>query len=144
LLPPVIETFAFTEGDNMGCDPAGVAMAALAVAAAVIPDAVQLRMKPKSDGWKESARLWAMVVGNVSAKKTPVLNRTTRPIKKIDADMYRMYVTQLETYEDQLDEQKKSKTKRPKSAAATEAAAAACAAGGYDHRSSTRGFCSQS
>jgi hypothetical protein len=61
LLPPIIEEFAFTEGANMGCDPAGLAMSALTVCAAAIPDGVQLLMKMNSDQWKESARIWTAV-----------------------------------------------------------------------------------
>jgi Protein of unknown function (DUF3987)/Bifunctional DNA primase/polymerase, N-terminal len=112
ILPSLIENFAFTEGENMVCDPAGLALAALTVAASVIPDTIQLRMKPKTNAWKESARLWTMLVADVSGKKTPILNRATWPIKLIDSQLYREYAAELEAFEIALEtyeRQKKSK-----------------------------------
>ncbi|QHP69420.1 DUF3987 domain-containing protein [Bradyrhizobium sp. LCT2] len=113
LLPSLIETFAFTESENMGCDPAGLAMGALVSCAAAIPDYVQLQMKPGSDSWAESARLWATLVGNVSAKKTPVLNRVTWPIKQIDSKLYRQYAAELERYEEQEKAKEKDSQEKP-------------------------------
>jgi hypothetical protein len=69
LLPPVIEQFAFAQGDVMGADPAGLAMAALAVCAAILPDRIKLKVK-RHGGWTEAARLWVGLVGEPSTKKT--------------------------------------------------------------------------
>lgn len=62
LLPPVIECFARTHGETMGVDPAGLAMAALAVCAAAITDDIKVQVK-RHDNWRESARLWVGLVG---------------------------------------------------------------------------------
>ena len=70
LLPSVIEDFAFEQGTAMGADPAGLAVAALAVCAAAVPDSVQLRVK-RYGGWYEATRLWVGLVGDPSTKKTP-------------------------------------------------------------------------
>jgi Protein of unknown function (DUF3987)/RepB DNA-primase from phage plasmid/Primase C terminal 2 (PriCT-2) len=99
LLPPSIEEFAFTEGLNMGCDPAGLAMAALTVSAAATPDYIKLQVKQGSDSWLESARLWATLVGNVSSKKTPILNRAVSPLYNIEAEAYREFVKAMQRYE---------------------------------------------
>jgi hypothetical protein len=98
LLPPLIEQFAFTEGLNMGCDPAGLAMAALTVCAAAIPDGVQLRMKKNSDQWKESARIWVALVAPPSGKKTPIINNAAYPLKKIDQELYIQFLADLQAY----------------------------------------------
>lgn len=58
LLPDVIEQFATIKGRHMGCDPAGLAMTALAVCAAAIPDGIKVQMLRYDKGWCEAARLW--------------------------------------------------------------------------------------
>jgi hypothetical protein len=98
LLPPIIEEFAFTEGANMGCDPAGLAMSALAVCAAAIPDGVQLLIKMNSDGWRESARIWVALVAPPSGKKTPIINKAAWPLKKIDEQLYIQFLADIQAY----------------------------------------------
>jgi len=73
LLPAVIEQFAIEQGEVMGVDPGGLAVAALTVCAAAIPDSIELQVKKHDRGWTESARLWAALVGMPSTKKTPTL-----------------------------------------------------------------------
>src|SRR5262249_1876984 len=58
LLPPVIEQFAFEESALMGADPAGLALGALAVCAAALPDHTRIQVKRHDPHWLESARLW--------------------------------------------------------------------------------------
>jgi hypothetical protein len=88
LLPQVIEDFAFKQSELMGCDPAGLAMAALAVCAAAIPDNQKIQVK-KHGRWKESARVWVGLAGPVSAKKSPIMREATVPLNNIDAKMSR-------------------------------------------------------
>jgi len=90
VLPPVIEDFAFEQGSTMGADPAGLAVAALAVCAAILPDHVQLKVKQHS-GWTEAARLWVGLVGDPSTKKSPIIRRVVRPIVRIDAALWHAY-----------------------------------------------------
>ena len=84
LLPEVIEKFAVVQGELMGADPAGLAMAALTVCAAAIPDSIELQVKQHDLGWRESTRLWTGLVGEVSAIKSPILKEATRTIVRID------------------------------------------------------------
>lgn len=84
LLPPVIETFARERAEQMGVDPGGIAMAALAVCAAAIPDTVKLQVKEHDPDWLESARLWVALIGAPSTKKTPIISAAARPLKAID------------------------------------------------------------
>jgi Protein of unknown function (DUF3987)/RepB DNA-primase from phage plasmid len=112
LLPPLIEEFAFTESENMGCDPAGLAMAALTTSAAATPDYIKLQVKENSDSWLESARIWAMVVGNVSTKKTPILNRAVMPLYIIEAEAHREFVKAMQRYE-ALSKEDQQQTEKP-------------------------------
>ena len=86
LLPPLIEEFAFAMGEQMGADPAGIAMACLCVCGAAISDSIKLRVKRHAD-WTESARIWVSIVGAPSTKKTPILNAAARPLCAIDSSM---------------------------------------------------------
>ena len=53
LLPQPIEDFAFDQGMTMGCDMGGLALSALAVCAAAIPDTIQLQPKKNDKRWLE-------------------------------------------------------------------------------------------
>lgn len=87
LLPTIIERFAFDCAEQIGTDPAALAMSAVASCAAMISDDIKLQPKKNEKGWQESARLWVMLVGPPSARKTPAMSRATSRIKKIDAQM---------------------------------------------------------
>ena len=113
LLPKIIEHFAFNEADLMGVDPSGLAMAALAVCAAALPDHTQLQVKRHDPHWLEAARLWIGLIGNPSTKKTPVILRAAKPLKRIDAELYRNYVIATECY-DQLTKEERKNVERPK------------------------------
>lgn len=91
LLPKIIEDYAFSQAELMGADPAGFAMAALAVCAAAIPDRIVIQVKKNDTSWRESARIWVVLIGMPSTKKSPVIKSTLRPIVKIDTAMFRQY-----------------------------------------------------
>src|SRR5690606_15823093 len=111
LLPSVIEEFAFRHGDVMGADPAGLAMAALAVCAAAITDDIQVQVKRNDPTWRESARLWVALVGPPSVKKTPIMNAALRPLRKIDSNLMRSFMASLRDYESLDAKAKKAATK---------------------------------
>jgi Protein of unknown function (DUF3987)/RepB DNA-primase N-terminal domain len=98
LLPKCIEIYAFEQAELMGCDPAGLAMGALATCAATIPDSLMLKIK-RNDNWKISTRLWVALVGNVSAMKTPIIRETTRALTRIDIDLAKKYAAAYIAYE---------------------------------------------
>jgi hypothetical protein len=91
VLPDIIERFAVDQGRAMGSDIAGVAVGALVVCAAAIPDKIQLQVKQHNTGWLESARLWVALVGLPSTMKSPILNAVVRPLRRIDSDMARRF-----------------------------------------------------
>ena len=90
LLPKEIETFARAAAIVVGADDGGFAMAALAVAAGSLDDAIKLSVMPYAK-WVESARIWVALVGDPSTKKTPIINTTYEALKSADKALYRFY-----------------------------------------------------
>ena len=113
LLPPVIEAFARKHGEVMGVDPAGLAMAALAVASAAITDAIVVQVKQHDRSWRESARLWVGLVGVPSRKKTPIINVAAYPLRRIEAELAAEYAAELAEY-DALDQAERQEAERPR------------------------------
>ena len=108
LLPKIIEDYARANGDQMGADPAGLAMAALVTCAAAIPDQVQIKVK-RYDDWCESARLWTALIGPPSAKKSPIISAATEPLCRLDVDMMREWQKEAATYNALPPDEKKGK-----------------------------------
>jgi DNA polymerase I-like protein with 3'-5' exonuclease and polymerase domains len=113
LLPDVIEQFAREEGDLMGADPAGLAVAALAVCAAALPDHTQLQVKKYDVHWLEAARLWVGLIGDPSTKKSPIIQRATKQLKRLDAELWREFLAAKECY-DELSNEERKQVERPK------------------------------
>jgi phage/plasmid primase-like uncharacterized protein len=86
MLPDVIERFAVGRSRQMGVDPGGLAMSALTACAAVIRDRIKVKVKEHED-WFESARLWTMLVGDPSYKKSPIMKAATRAVKRLDKEL---------------------------------------------------------
>jgi Protein of unknown function (DUF3987) len=113
LLPDVIERFAYDQGMTMGADMAGIAVGALVVCAAAIPDKIKLQVKRHNPGWLESARLWVALVGPVSAKKSPIMSSVVRPLRRIDSEMARRYSEERGRL-DKLPAEERKQTNPPK------------------------------
>jgi hypothetical protein len=110
LLPAIIEDFARERADIMGADPSGLALAALAVCAAAIPDRITLQVKKRDAAWKESARLWVALIAPPSGKKSPIMSEAARPLKRLDASMFAIYLDQKAKYDELSKEEKKTAT----------------------------------
>lgn len=107
LLPKIIEDFALVQGETMGADPSGLAMAAISTCAAVISDDIKIRLK-KYDSWTESPRIWIALVGSPSTKKTPILNVATAPLRAMDLAFVKQYQDESKRYNALEPETKKS------------------------------------
>jgi len=88
ILPEIVEQFSRIRADQMGIDPGGLAMSAITVAASVIRDSIKIKVK-RHENWTESARLWTMLIGDPSYKKSPIMRAAASKIKKMDGDMMR-------------------------------------------------------
>lgn len=91
--PPVLPSESFGELWPVLCDLADaagapvdyVAIGALVAAASLIGGKRRVRPWSNSD-WEEPAILWAALVGDPSANKSPALDRATKPMRMIERD----------------------------------------------------------
>lgn len=112
LLPRQIEAFAFGQAEQMGADPAGLAMAALAVCAAAIPDRVRIKVK-RHGHWYENARLWVALIGSPSTKKSPIIGQAVRPIARLDGRLVHKYLADKARYDEMTKDERKD-AERPR------------------------------
>jgi hypothetical protein len=113
VLPDIIERFACDQGREMGADVGGIAVSALAVCAAAIPDKIKLQVKRHNIGWMESARIWVVPVGPPSTMKSPIMAAAVRPLRRIDSEMARQNAEERARY-DGLSKEEKAETQPPK------------------------------
>jgi hypothetical protein len=111
LLPGPIERFARVQGELMGADPGGLAMAALTVCAATIPDSVMLQAKEHDRSWTEAPRLWVALIGTPSSKKSPIMAAAIKPLRKLNSNFMRAYKKDLAAYEKLPAEEKANQPK---------------------------------
>jgi hypothetical protein len=111
LLPQIIERFAFEQGELMGADPAGLAMAALTVCAAATPDHVTLQPKKHDYDWVEAMRIWTALIGLPSVLKSPIISRVSKPVFQIDARMWGEYSAAKQHYDELSKEERRNATR---------------------------------
>ena len=98
MLPRKIRDFVYDESELLGCDPGAMAVTALAVCSSLISDAITIQPKRFDTTYRESARLWLMLTGLISNKKTPMLKKLTDHIRAKQAEMKRKYDFEKEEY----------------------------------------------
>jgi Protein of unknown function (DUF3987) len=83
ILPTPIKQFVDAEHRAMGADPSALAMAALTAVAGTIHAETCVQM---GSGWSQPPVLWTALVGSPSSMKSPVIEKATAPLRKIDND----------------------------------------------------------
>ncbi|MDP2800814.1 MAG: DUF3987 domain-containing protein [Phreatobacter sp.] len=84
ILPPTIERFAIGQGRVMGACTNALAMAALAALSGAVDHRMSLRLM-RHGGWRGSPRLWTLLAGPPSSKKTPIINAALAPLEHLQA-----------------------------------------------------------
>ncbi len=97
-LPPLLAEVVQDDADTIGADVAAVAMAYLAVLAGAAHGQTALRVK-RHGNWIENPRLWVMLVGDPSSKKTPVVNAAVNPLRQYEARAMAAYMMAKETWD---------------------------------------------
>jgi hypothetical protein len=98
VLPPVVQSFVDRRSTAIGCDPSAMAMSALASLSGAIHHRFRVKVQRNND-WYEHMRLWVLLVGRVTSKKTLIVNTTTKPLERYQAKIMRDYNARLRDYE---------------------------------------------
>jgi hypothetical protein len=81
ILPDALRSFVETQSVVMGCDASALAMAVLAALSGAIDHQFRLKMM-RHGSWCASPRLWVLLAGDPSKKKTPIINAATNPLEQ--------------------------------------------------------------
>lgn len=80
VLPPVLRDYVEYLSVSTGGDRSAVAMSALAALSGCMSQEFALKMKRSGD-WYVKPRLWVMLVGDPSSKKSPIMSACVRPVR---------------------------------------------------------------
>ena len=83
ILPPPLAKFVDAQHRAMGADGSALGMATLTAVAGAIDAETCLRM---GSGWSERPLLWTALVGSPSSMKSPVMDKASARLRKIDHD----------------------------------------------------------
>ena len=67
----------------MGADPSALAMATLTAVGSRHTSETKVQV---GDGWSEPPIIWSALIGDPSTMKSPVIDKVTKPLSKIDDD----------------------------------------------------------
>jgi Protein of unknown function (DUF3987) len=81
ILPPTLAKFVEAEHRAMGADPSAIAMAVLTTVAGAMHAETRVRA---GEGWWERPILWTALVGQPSTMKSPIIEKTTKPLSRIN------------------------------------------------------------
>ena len=81
ILPSILAKFVEAEHQAMGADPSALAMAAIAGIGAALTSETKVQV---GDGWYERPILNVALVGDPSTMKSPVIEKATHELRKID------------------------------------------------------------
>lgn len=94
-LPKPIADYCAAAAAAIGCDPAAVALPALAVLATAIGNSVRVEVKR---GWRESSAVWACLIIESGGAKSPALDAACLPIDRLEAEARKRQRAELEAW----------------------------------------------
>lgn len=116
-IPPAIADFVFQAAEVKSCHPETLFVSALSACAAATSDAFQVQPRPNEPGFRESARLWVMVVGDPSKKKTPAMKLAMSGLSDMNAEMIHANAKAETAFDEQMQVYKLAQKKSAKAKA---------------------------
>jgi uncharacterized protein DUF3987/Toprim domain-containing protein len=98
VLPPQIGEFITAQSIVIGCDASAFTMAVLGAFGGALDHRFAVRMM-RHGKWWASPRLWILLAGDPSCKKTPVINAATDPLEQYQNELREKYARELDEYE---------------------------------------------
>ncbi|MCA3641760.1 MAG: DUF3987 domain-containing protein [Methylobacterium sp.] len=83
VLPDIIERFATGQSSIMGACRNALVMAALAALSGAVDHRTSLRLMRNGE-WTAKPRLWTLLAGPPSSKKTPIMSAALAPLKRLE------------------------------------------------------------
>ena len=80
-LPAAVRDYVATQSVVIGCDPSAMAMSVLTAISGALDHRFRVKMM-RHGNWCEGPRLWTLLVGDPSCKKTPIINAVTGPLEQ--------------------------------------------------------------
>lgn len=102
-LPPELAAYPLLHARQTGFDPSMGVNAAVAIAAAAIPDYIQVCADSESNYFAQ-ARLWHLTIAGPGAGKSPVQRELLKPLWELHAELLREWQKEMEDYERQKKE----------------------------------------
>ena len=99
-LPAPLDGFVGQGAAALGCDPAYVALPALAVVASAVGNTRVLRLKR---GWEEPSIVWSVVVGDSGTTKTPAFKLAVRHLYGVQEKLLEEYRKEREVWEAEME-----------------------------------------
>ena len=88
VLPNLVREFVINYSLDIGASRAAVAMSCMAALSGAISHDTRLRL---SSSFNVGPRLWVLIVGRSSAKKTPAQTEAVRPLREMQAEMRQIH-----------------------------------------------------
>lgn len=112
VLPGAVRRFVETQSRVIGCDAGALAMASLTALGSALSHKFSLKMLRNGD-WYASPRLWTLLVGDPSRKKTPIIRAATKCLDQHEQDIWdRWEQTRDEALKDDPDAEEPPKPPR--------------------------------
>jgi hypothetical protein len=107
-LPPTLAEFVRHAAAAMGCDPAHVALPALAAAGGLIGSCRCVLVKRS---WTEPAVIWGAVLGESGTLKTPAARLALAPVYRLQATLFDDHEGRLADYEEKKEKHAEERRK---------------------------------
>src|SRR6516225_837459 len=93
-LPVIVGRFVERQSLIIGGCPSAMALSVLCALSGAIDHRFKVKMMRHGD-WEARPRLWGLLVGDPSKKKTPIINAAARPLERWQRRLWREYQAQL-------------------------------------------------
>jgi hypothetical protein len=107
VLPGAVQDFVAQQSEVIGGDMSGMAMATLATFSGAIDHRTQLKML-RNGAWWARPRLWVLLFGDPSTRRTPLMDAATKPLEHHDHRIQQDYRKKLAEYEEAKQDKKEA------------------------------------
>ena len=98
VLPRAVADYVTAQSAIVGCDVSAMAMSVLTAFSGALDHRFAVKMM-RNGNWWEHPRLWTLLVGDPSRKKTPIINTVTLPLERHQNTLRMDYDVRLRDYE---------------------------------------------